>query len=243
MLAMIVGYALLWRPLRAYGLLGPWRAEPALRRKLWRLGLPFAISQGLETSAFQGLTLLCGWLGTTALAAYQIALNVSALIYMATVGLATATAVRVGHGIGAGEPRRAVAAAWLGLAVTLCVMLALAPVIALGGGAIAAGYNSDPRVLDLARHGFLVVALIIVADGAQGVMTGALRGAGDVLWPMAVHVLSFWLVLLPAAWLFAFPLGGGMQGLLAGIVAGLAVATALLLLRLSGLHRRRLGRV
>ena len=61
------------------------------------------MSQGLETGAFQSLTLFCGWLGATALAAYQIALNLTALVFMATVGLATATAIRVGSGIGAGD--------------------------------------------------------------------------------------------------------------------------------------------
>jgi MATE family multidrug resistance protein len=242
MLLLIVGYIVAAPSLRSYGAAGAFRPCRVLEGKLLRLGIPFAVSQGLESSAFQGLTLFCGWLGATALAAYQVALNVSALVFMATVGLATATAVRVGRGIGASEPRQAVTAAWLGTAVTLTVMVALAPVIGLAAPAVAGFYSTDPAVLEVAAHCLVLVAAVIVLDGAQGVLSGALRGAADVWWPMVIHVASFWLVLLPVAWLLAFPLGHGVTGLFGGILAGLGVAALLLLRRLQGLPGRGLTR-
>ena len=109
MLALIVGYTLLAPSLRAYGSADRFRPDWRLQAKLARLGGPFAVSQGLESGAFQSLTLFCGWLGATALASYQIALNITALVFMATVGLATATAIRVGSGIGAGAPGAGIA--------------------------------------------------------------------------------------------------------------------------------------
>jgi multidrug resistance protein, MATE family len=242
MLLLIVGYVLASPSVRAFGSADGFQPCRRLQAKLLRLGVPFAVSQGLETSAFQGLALFCGWLGATALAAYQISLNVTALVFMATVGLSTATAVRVGRGIGAGEPARAMAAAWLGFGSTLAAMLALAPLIALGAPAIAGFYTADPRVLELAVGCLGLVAVVVVVDGAQGVLTGALRGAADVWRPMAIHVASFWLVLLPAAWILAFPLGLGVEGLLGGVVAGLAAAALLLALRLKGLPAQGLAR-
>ena len=228
--------------MRAFGSAGRFLPDWRLQAKLLRLGGPFAVSQGLESGAFQSLTLFCGWLGATALAAYQIALNLTALVFMATVGLATATAIRVGSGIGAGMPARALAAAWLGVGVTLAVMLTLAPLIGLGADAIARLYTTDPAVLALASQTLWLVALVIVADGAQGVLTGALRGAADLWPPMAIHVTSFWLVLVPAAWLLAFPLGRGVcAGLLGGVLIGLLVATLLLGWRLARLPQQPAG--
>lgn len=242
MFLAIAGYVL-WLPeLRAFGM-AAFRPSWPLQRKLLRLGVPFAVSQGLETTAFQSLTLFCGWLGTNALAAYQIAFNVTALVYMATVGLATATAVRVGHGIGAGLPDRAITAAWLGLSVTLVIMLSLAPLIGMNSRLIAGLYTTDPSVLTLAARCLLLVAIVVILDGVQGVLTGALRGAADVWVPMVIHVASFWCVLLPAAWMFAFPGGLGAMGLLAGVITGLVVAALLLLWRLYGLPARGLARV
>jgi MATE family multidrug resistance protein len=242
MLLLIVGYALVATSVRAFGSADGFRPCRRLQAKLLRLGVPFAVSQGLEAGAFQGLTLFCGWLGATALAAYQISVNVTALVFMATVGLATATAVRVGRGIGAGEPARAMAAAWLGAGATLAAMLALAPLITLGAPAIAGVYTADPGVLGVAVGCLGLVAAVIVADGAQGVLTGALRGAADVWRPMVIHVASFWLILVPAAWLLAFPLGFGVEGLLGGILAGLTVTALLLARRLKGLPTRSLAR-
>ena len=143
MLALLVGYVLLAPSLRQFGSAKRLRLRWRLQVKLLRLGLPFAVSQGLETSAFQGLTLFCGWLGATALAAYQIAINVTALAFMATVGLATATAVRVG----ARHRRRQAGAGRVSRPGSVspspsAVMLLLAPMIALGAHAIAAVYTS-----------------------------------------------------------------------------------------------------
>jgi MATE family multidrug resistance protein len=133
--------------------------------------------------------------------------------------------------------------AWLGLAVTLVLMLALAPLIATEAEAIAGFYTLEPQVLAVAARCLGFVALIIVADGAQGVLSGALRGAADVWVPAMIHVASFWLVLLPGAWLLAFPAGFGITGLFGGIAAGLVMATLLLAWRLTGLRARGLVRV
>lgn len=243
MLLAIVGYAL-WVPwVRACGSVdGPWPTW-RLQMRLLRLGIPFAVSQGLETSAFQSLTLFCGWLGETQLAAYQIAINVTAMVYMATVGLATATAIRVGRSIGAGEPGKALTAAWLGVGATLAVMLLLAPAVAGGAPWLAAMFTTDVDVQAVATRCLVLVAVIIVADGLQGVLSGALRGAADVWVPMAIHVASFWLVLVPAAWLLGFSAALGIDGLLWGILLGLAVAAALLTWRLLLLPSHRLRRV
>ncbi|MFZ1429202.1 MAG: MATE family efflux transporter [Geminicoccaceae bacterium] len=242
MLLAIVGYAVLAPGVRACGSVGgPWPTW-RLQVRLLRLGIPFAVSQGLETSAFQSLTLFCGWLGETQLAAYQIAINVTAMVYMATVGLATATAIRVGRGIGGGEPGKAITAAWLGVGATLLVMLVLAPAVAGGAPWLAALFTTDVDVQAVATRCLTLVAPIIVADGLQGVLSGALRGAADVWVPMAIHVASFWLVLVPAAWLLGFSAKLGIDGLLWGILLGLSVAATLLVWRLVLLPPHRLQR-
>ena len=222
MLALLVGYVLLAPSLRQFGPAKRLRLRWWLQAKLLRLGLPFAVSQGLETSAFQGLTLLCGWLGATALAAYQIAINVTAL---AVHGHGRARHGDRGPRRGRhrrGEAGPARVAGWLGVAVTLSVMLLLAPMIALGAHAIATVYSQEVAVQALAARALGLVALVVIVDGLQGVLTGALRGAADVWVPMAIHVGSFWLVLVPAAWLLAFPLGHGAPGLVGGMLAGRA---------------------
>ena len=48
--------------------------------------------------------ILVGWIGTTALAAHQIALQIAAILFMVPFGISMAATVRVGHAVGRRDP-------------------------------------------------------------------------------------------------------------------------------------------
>jgi MATE family multidrug resistance protein len=238
MAAAIVGYALLMRDHARLGTRGGWRGTAALQGRLWRLGLPLAAAQGLETSAFQGLTVMSGWLGTVALAAHQAAVNLNALVYMLTLGVATAASVRVGHAVGRADPSAMRRAGWTALVLLVVVMAAVGPLVALGRAPLAAIYTADPTVQTVIAGLLLAVAVTILPDGGQGVMTAALRGAADVWLPTLLHLLAWWAISVPVAYVCAFSLGMGVIGLWVGILSGAALAWLLLSWRFSVVSRR-----
>lgn len=101
MLASILIYLLTMHDRRHYGVTGPAVGPPAIGvAPLLKLGVPFAVAIGVETSTFTGMAALAGIVGVTALAAYQVALNYIALVYMLALGLSTATAIRVANAVG-----------------------------------------------------------------------------------------------------------------------------------------------
>lgn len=228
MAAAILAYALMMRDHARLGLRGGWRGTAALQGRLWRLGLPLAVAQGLETSAFQGLTVMSGWLGTAALAAHQAAVNLNALVYMLTLGVATAASVRVGHAVGRADRPAMRRAGWTALVLLIGVMGVIGPLLALGREPLAAIYTADPAVQTVIAGLLLAVAVTILPDGGQGVMTAALRGAADVWLPTVLHLLAWWAISVPVAYLCAFRLGMGVIGLWVGIVAGATLAWLLL---------------
>ena len=82
----------------------------------------------LEWGLFSSAALLVGWIGTTALAAHQIALQIAAILFMVPFGISLAATVRVGHAVGRrdsdrGAPRRA--SPRLALGVVFMVALTL----------------------------------------------------------------------------------------------------------------------
>ncbi len=222
---------------RTYGLLGPSVPVPRLRRRLLALGVPVAASQGLESTAFNLLIVMAGWLGATALASFQILLNLTALVYMLTIGVATATAVRVGAAVGRRALGEAAAAAGTGLLAGRRATGRLALLLVLARGPVLGAYSADPAVLALALPVVLLLPPALLFDCAQGVLGGALRGGSDVRLPTLLYLVAFWGVQLPAAWVFAFPGGLGVAGLVLGILVGCAVATLLLGGRLFSLLR------
>jgi hypothetical protein len=87
--------------------------------KLLRLGLPAALTIGVEVGVFNTATALAGTLDPVSLAAHRIALNAAAVTYLVPLGIASAAAVSVGRALGAGDRREAARAGWtaLGLGV------------------------------------------------------------------------------------------------------------------------------
>ena len=75
---------------------------PALR-ELWRLGLPIGGTYMVEVGLFAFAALCMGVLGSTELAAHQIALQIVSTAFMVPTGLSYAVTMRVGLYYGAGN--------------------------------------------------------------------------------------------------------------------------------------------
>jgi MATE family multidrug resistance protein len=92
------------RPFKKYRVLGRfWHADWELMRKLLVIGLPISGGFMLEWGLFSSAALFVGWIGTTALAAHQIALQVATILFMIPFGISLAATVRVGHAVGRGD--------------------------------------------------------------------------------------------------------------------------------------------
>jgi MATE family multidrug resistance protein len=186
------------------------------------------------------MTIFAGWLGAQALASYQIALNLVAMAFMMAMGLSTATSVHVGMAYGAGRRDSAESAGWLGTAMVVVYTAAMGVAFVVFDREIAGLYAADPALIGAATMTIALAAVILLPDGIQGVLMGALRGFGDVNWPSAMHLVAFWGVTVPLAHHLAFARSWGTDGLLWGLAAGLAAASLLLGGRYRSVSRRPL---
>jgi len=208
---------------------GLWRPDVRRLRAIVGLGLPAATQVTLEVGVFATATALAGRLAPAALAAHQIALNISSLTFMIPLGLASAGAVRVGQAIGRGEPPAAARAGWATLALGTAFMAVSAAVFVAVPRRLIGAFTVDPGVLTLGVPLLFVAAGFQLFDGVQGVTTGNLRGAGDTRTAMICHALAHWTVGLPVGYVLAFRAGLGVIGLWVGLSAGLVVAGVVLL--------------
>jgi len=221
--------------------LRPWRPETGALRplvRMVRLGVPIGTQYLLEYGAFAAAALLMGVLGTTQMAAHQIAINLASFTFMVPLGVSTATAVLVGQAIGAGDDGRARRAATSGILLGTAFMVLSAAAFTLFPHGLARIYTGDATVVALAATLIPIAGVFQVFDGVQAVAAGVLRGIGDTHAPALINVVGFWLIGLPVSWLLAFRHGGGAVGLWWGIVVGLAAVAIILLVRV----RVRLGR-
>jgi MATE family multidrug resistance protein len=94
-------------------------------------------------------------------------------------------------------------------------------------------------VVALAVQFLGIAALFQLADGAQAVAAGVLRGLQDTRAPMLIALFGYWVVGFGTAVLLGFGLHWQGVGIWWGLFAGLAAAGALLLWRWRA--RERLG--
>jgi len=190
----------------------------------------------LEWGLFSSAALLVGWIGTAALAAHQIALQVATVLFMIPFGISLAATVRVGHAVGRRDPAAARRAGFAAIALGAVIMLVTTlvvivlrntvPLLFLGGDDAA-----GPETARLAGTLLLIGASFFVNDAIQGITAGALRGLNDTRMPMLYAAISFWLVGFSTAYTLAFPLGLGAVGIWIGFSLSVTIFAVLLVWR------------
>lgn len=228
LLGFVAVYIVRWPAARSFGVFHRPPADPAAAPALRHVGYGASVSYFVETAAFGGMTIVAGWIGATGVAAWAIVINVAAIIFMAPLGLATATAVLVGRAYGAGDAAGVRRAAQLGFGATVVLTLVICAVVGFGSDAVAAGYTRDPAVRAVAAAALLLSCLFYVTDGLQVVGAQALRARGDIWLPAAAHFVSYVGVLIPVGYIAAIPLGLGVGGIVWGTIVASVVSAALL---------------
>lgn len=225
-------------------LFGGAREELALQtRKLLRVGVPMGLQILTEAGVFSLVSLLAGRLGARISAAHQIALGLASYTFMGVLGISSATAVRVGRAIGAGDERGPRRAGLVGFGLVLGYMGACAAVFVIFARPLARIFTSDPGVQEVAVGLIRIAAAFQLADGLQGVAGGALRGAADTRFASWANVACHWGVGLPLALVFGFTLAHGAAGLWWGLSVGLFVVAAVLTARFLRISAKRIEAV
>jgi MATE family multidrug resistance protein len=235
------------RKLRRYHLFGRWwRADWPRLAKLWRLGLPIGATMAFEITVFNAAVLAMGWFGQASIAAHSIAIQIAAVSFMVPMGLSQAATVRVARALGAGDCDGITRAGWtafgiaLAFGVTMSVVLLVAP-RPLIGAFVALDDPANALVVELAISFLFCAAVFQIADGAQVVGAGMLRGLQDTRVPMLFAALGYWGFGMPLGLLLAYQ--GGLQGtgVWIGLAAGLAIVAVMMMSR--WMQREKLGLV
>ena len=206
----------------------PFRFEADRLRRLAVLGGPAASQVTLEVGVFAAVSALAGKLDPVSLGAHQIAMNIAALAFMVPLGLSSAGAVRVGHALGAGDPRRAVHAGWTAFAVGAAIMVTIGTTFILFPRPLLRPFTDDPTLLTIGMRLLAIAAAFQLFDGTQAVATGVLRGVGDTRTPMVMNVIGHWAFGLPVGYALCFWFGWGVAGLWVGLSIGLTFVAVVL---------------
>lgn len=233
--------------LRRYHVFGRfWRPDWPRYRTVWRLGLPIGLTLAFEVTIFNAAALLMGLIGANELAAHAIALQIASFCFMVPFGFGQAVTVRVGLAYGAQDAAGVTRAGWtafalgVGFMVFTASLMLFAPYLLLSAFLDLSDPNNAP-VIGFAVSFLVMAAIFQLADGAQAVGAGMLRGLQDTRIPMIYAAIGYWGVGLPLGIVLAFGTELRGIGIWIGLAAGLAVVAVLMLQR--WMRRERLGLV
>lgn len=213
-----------------------WRPDWPAMGQVYRLGWPIGLTSLAEVGLFAASSLMMGWLGTVPLAAHGIALQISSITFMIHLGLSNVATVRAGRAVGEGDTERlrhgahvVIAMSMLFAALTVLVFLLLPKTMM--GAFLSADDPDRVAVIAIGTGLLAAAALFQVADAAQVMALGLLRGVKDTQVPMIIAALSYWVVGVPMSYLLGFTFGFGGVGVWLGLAIGLMLAGAFMMLR------------
>lgn len=210
----------------------------ATNRTLLKMGLPISFQFTTEGITITFTAIMVGWFGTAAIAANQITMTVSGLVFMVALGLSAATTICISHEYGQRNiaQMRKVSIASLHLVAAWSVLLAI--VFLLFGENIVRIFNDEPEVVAIALQLLMFYSCVILFDGLQDVSVSQLRGIQDVKTLMPISVLCYGVIQLPLGYFLAFVLNIGVLGIYTGL--GIALIIAFTLFRLRFLKQLKL---
>lgn len=253
--AVVVGISLFYAGRNVVRILpGSYRPEAEMFRQILSIGIPAGL-QGIARNASQLLVLrivtstAAGTYGASALA---IGIQVESLAFMPGLAVSVAATSLVGQSLGAWQVSDAKERGSTAVALGALIMGSLGALLWLFAPQLVRLFDptAHPTVVSAGTSYLRINALSQPILAVAMVLNGALRGAGDTRPTLVGTLIGRWLVVVPAAWLLAFPLGLGVEGVWWALFLGTTVQAAHVLMRwlggkwvLVGLHKSRLHRL
>ncbi len=211
--------------------------------RVLRFGLPNGVNWFLEFGAFAFfINVVMGHLGTSALAAFNVVIQLNSVAFMPAFGVASAGAILVGEAIGQDRRERVPALVWLTMKVAAGWMLSvgalyvLMPGVLLGPFAVPEPSATMFFALGLQMLGY--AALWQLGDAISLTLSEALRAAGDTAWNMIARSILAWCVFVPGSYLLVVVAGGRIAtAMLSLVLFTFAIAAVIVFRFISGRWR------
>ena len=189
-----------------------WRIDKAIQKSILTIGFPAALERVVMSSGQIFFTKIVTGLGTNVLAGHYLAIIAESLSYMPGMALSMAATTLVGQSLGANKPEEAQMYGMETLKIGAMIMTGMGLIFFFLPEQLIGLFNSDPEVI---KHGALALRIVAFSQpffASAMVLSGALRGAGDTVWPLRIALIGMWAIRLTLAVIFVWVLGLGLMG-------------------------------
>jgi len=165
-----------------------------------RIGLPAAFERlifSLGSNAYLAFIARCG---DTALAAHQVGVRIESFIYMPGFAFSVAASALVGQRIGAGDIEGGKSIGFEAAKLAVVFMGVLGVIVALTSSYLVSPFSPSSQVALLASIYLVLAGLSEPGLALAMALSGAIRGAGNTLVPMAINASCLYMFrVIPSA--------------------------------------------
>jgi putative MATE family efflux protein len=217
------------------------------RRRAWDIlsvGIPIA-SERIVMSTGQIFYMgIISTLGTVSVSAHYLAVTVEGVCYNPAFGVSVAATTLVGQALGAGHEPQAERDGRFSISFCFAVMVLVSACLYIFAEPLIRLFTNDAAV---AAQGASALRIVSFAEPLLGVAltaAGALRGAGDTIFPLWIGIFTMYFVRLISARVFVLHMGLGLPGAWYAMDLDMALrGLALWLYFLSGHWKKRSRRL
>ncbi|MGI6083631.1 MAG: MATE family efflux transporter [Limnochordia bacterium] len=195
----------------ALSLRDDFRPDSEVLMRIFNVGIPAGMEQGVMRVGQLLFTMILSSLGTVAFAAHRIALQAESLSFMPGFGFALAATSLVGQALGAGEPEEAEHVGLEAARIAAFGMGLMGVIFLIFPRALVSVFTTDEAVIAQSAVVIRIVAVSQPFMAIHMVLAGGLRGAGDTRTVMLVSLVGICGVRLALS-LLLVSLGLGLVG-------------------------------
>lgn len=172
-----------------------------------KIGLPTSVQQCAIALGLIALLGIVNSFGTNTLTAYGAAGKIDTIITQSVLTLSGALAAFCGQNIGAGKLDRVKKGVRFTMYTNVVLGLLTFTAVYLFGDEMMKVFTTDADVVSIGKEYLLIIGGFFIVHGALNVYNGALKGAGDTLFPMITSLVCLWLIRIPLAYYLSARLG------------------------------------
>ena len=173
-----------------------------MMKDLIRIGLPTALEQlALRVGIISFLNIVSG-LGTNVYAAHQISLNILNLTYSPAQAFGITASTLMGQSLGAKNEQLARMYTRMCQRIGFVIAIGMSLFIFFGSKTLAEFYSTDTEIIRNTMIALTIVAFVQPFQSHQLITSGALRGAGDTVWPLIAIFVGSVLIRVSLGYVF-----------------------------------------
>lgn len=169
-----------------------YRIKPELMQRIVKIGVPGFIEQAVMQGGFLVVQIIIVTIGTAAMAAYQIGINVNALAFFPVFGFAIANTTLVGQSLGERKYKKAERYAYESLKITMLFAFGIGVLMFIFARQLAYLYSTDPQVIKESIGLVRTFAVLEPLLAVLNVCSATLKAAGDINYVMVSSFVGLW---------------------------------------------------